>query len=96
MNILDVEIYIKQFIDFFEKNHNDLIDLIGDKLKENFYQKVKEQCIKNYNNGDDVSLTRQQIINIVVNLKQTDESKLTEKIINKIFQNTKYGLIYLN
>lgn len=96
MNILDVEIYIKQFIDFFEKNPNDLIDLIGDKLKENFYQKVKEQCIKNYNNGDDVSLTRQQIINIVVNLKQTDESKLTEKIINKIFQNTKYGLIYLN
>lgn len=96
MNILDVEIYIKQFIDFFEKNPNDLIDLIGDKLKENFYQKVKEQCIKNYNNGDDVSLTRQQIINIVVNLKQTDESKLTEKTINKIFQNTKYGLIYLN
>lgn len=96
MNILDVEIYIKQFIDFFEKNPNDLIELIGDKLKENFYQKVKEQCIKNYNNGDDVSLTRQQIINIVVNLKQTDESKLAEKTINKIFQNTKYGLIYLN
>ena len=96
MNILDVEIYIKQFIDFFEKNPNDLIELIGESLKEEFYSEVREQCTKNYHNGDDVTLTRQQIIDIVVNLKQTDESKLTEKIINKIFQNTKYGLIYLN
>lgn len=96
MNILDVEIYIKQFIDFFEKNPNDLIDLIGDNLKEDFYKKVKEQCFKNYNNGDDVSLTRQQIIDIVVNLKKGNQLESTEEVINKISQKTKFGLIYLN
>ena len=96
MNILDVEIYIKQFIDFFEKNPNDLIDLIGDNLKEDFYKKVKEQCFKNYNNGDDVSLTRQQIIDIVVSLKKGNQLESTEEVINKISQKTKFGLIYLN
>lgn len=96
MNILDVEIYIKQFIDFFEKNPNDLIDLIGDNLKEDFYKKVKEQCFKNYNNGDDVSLTRQQIIDIVVGLKKGNQLESTEEVINKISQKTKFGLIYLN
>ena len=96
MNILDVEIYIKQFIDFFEKNPNDLIDLIGDNLKEDFYKKVKEQSFKNYNNGDDVSLTRQQIIDIVVSLKKGNQLESTEEVINKISQKTKFGLIYLN
>jgi hypothetical protein len=96
MNILDVEIYIKQFIDFFEKNPNDLIDLIGDSLKEEFYSEAKEQSTKNYNDGNDVTLTRQQLIDIVVKLKKTHQNNTSEKVINKIFQNTKYGLIYLN
>jgi len=43
MNI-DVEIYIKNFINFFENNPNELIDLIGNELKEVFYKKVEEQC----------------------------------------------------
>lgn len=96
MNILDVEIYIKQFIDFFEKNPNDLIDLIGDSSKEEFYSEAKEQSTKNYNDGNDVTLTRQQLIDIVVKLKKTHQNNTSEKVINKIFQNTKYGLIYLN
>ena len=96
MNILDVEIYIKQFIDFFEKNPNDLIDLIGESLKEVFYSEVREQCTKNYHNGDDISLTRQQIIDIVVSLKKGNQLESTEEVVNKISQKTKFGLIYLN
>ena len=96
MNILDVEIYIKQFIDFFEKNPNDLIELIGESLKEEFYSEVREQCTKNYHNGDDVTLTRQQIIDIVVGLKKGNQLESTEEVINKISQKTKFGLIYLN
>ena len=37
MKIIDVEIYISQFIDFFEKNPNDLLVLIGEVKKNEFY-----------------------------------------------------------
>ena len=96
MNILDVEIYIKQFIDFFEKNPNDLIELIGESLKEEFYSEVREQCTKSYHNGDDVTLTRQQIIDIVVKIKKVDKKPDTEVVLNGLFENTKFGKISLN
>ena len=96
MNILDVEIYIKQFIDFFEKNPNDLIELIGESLKEEFYSEAKEQCTKNYHNGDDVTLTHQQIIDIVVKIKKVDKKPDTEVVLNGLFENTKFGKISLN
>lgn len=92
MKILDVEIYIKQFVDFFEKNPNDLLDLIGDVLKDEFYKKVKEQSTVNYNDGKDVNLTRQQLIDIVVNLKKN----ISLEKINGIFLKTKFGIISLN
>ena len=41
MGDVDVDIYINQLISFFNKNPNDLIDLIGDLLKESFYKKVR-------------------------------------------------------
>ena len=96
MNILDVEIYIKQFIDFFEKNPNDLIDLIGESLKEELYSEVREQCTKNYHNVDEVTLTRQQIIDIVVKIKKVDKKPDTEVVLNGLFENTKFGKISLN
>ena len=72
MSNIDVDIYVNQLITFFDKNPNDLIDLIGDLLKESFYEKVREQCIKNSEVGDEVSLTQKQIINIVVELKKVN------------------------
>ena len=86
MKIIDVEIYISQFIDFFEKNPNDLLVLIGEVKKNEFYSKVKEQCVQNYKNNDDVTLTRQQIIDIVVDVKTFDG----------LFQKTKFGTFSLN
>ena len=96
MKILDVEIYIKQFVDFFEKNPNDLLDLIGDVLKDEFYKKVKEQSTINYNDGKDVNLTRNQLIDIVVKLKKGAPSSKTEKVLNGLFEETKFGTICLN
>jgi hypothetical protein len=55
---------------------------------------VKEQCQKNVENGDEVSLTRPQILDIVIDLKKDpifDENK-----INAVFEKTKFGLISLN
>jgi len=55
MKNVDVEIYINQFITFFNNNPNDLIELIGDVLKDDFYERVKLQSLDNFNNGEDVS-----------------------------------------
>ena len=71
MKNVDVEIYINQFITFFNNNPNDLIELIGDVLKDDFYDRVKQQSLDNVSNGEDVTLTQKQIISIVVALKKS-------------------------
>ena len=96
MKIIDVEIYISQFIDFFEKNPNDLLVLIGEVKKNEFYSKVKEQCVQNYKNNDDVTLTRQQIIDIVVEIKKDSKTSVNVKPLDGLFQKTKFGTFSLN
>lgn len=94
MNI-DVEIYIKNFINFFEANPNELSDLIGDTLKEVFYDKVKEQCYKNLDSGEEITLTQKQLIDIVVGIKK-NKPDMNILLTNGVFQQTKFGLISLN
>ena len=43
MKNVDAEIYLNQLIAFFEKNPNDLIDLIGELKKTKFYKRIKEK-----------------------------------------------------
>jgi hypothetical protein len=94
MKNVDVEIYLNQLISFFDKNPNDLIDLIGEINKDDFYKKVEQQCYKNFESGDEISLTQKQLIDIVVSIKQVDQTD--EKKILGVFQKTKFGLISLN
>lgn len=94
MKNVDVEIYLSHLISFFDKNPNDLTELIGDVLKETFYEKVKEQCYKNFESGNEITLTQNQLIEIVVSLKKDMKNK--ENIIMGVFQKTKFGLIALN
>ena len=97
MNNLDVEIYMNQFVTFFENNPNDLLELIGDSNRESFYDLVKEQCEKNLGSGDEVSLTQHQIIEIVVKLKKVDlKTHQMVVIVDKVFQSTSFGMIGLN
>ena len=93
MKNIDVDIYVSQLISFFNNNPNDLIDLIGDSLKEAFYSKIKEQCLKNVKDGDEVSLTHKQIIDIVVKVKK---GEVIESKVHSIVQKTKFGNIFLN
>jgi hypothetical protein len=96
MKNLDVDLYITQFRGFFEKNPNELMTLIGDVLVEDFFKRVEEQCYKNLEKGDEVSVTRQQLIDIVVDLKSDESEKDFKNSITKVFEHTKFGDICLN
>jgi hypothetical protein len=94
MKNIDCEIYISQMITFFENNPGDFMDLVGDVQKEDFYKKIREQSLKNLEEGNDYVLTKQQIIDIVVELK-VPELNDRLKIEKHIFK-TKFGDIILN
>ena len=94
MKNVDIDIYMNQFINFFENNPNDLIELSGDSLKETFYDKVRMRCVENLNNGEDVSLTNKQMMEIVLELRH--EETIDEEKIKKLFKSTKYGTFCLN
>lgn len=92
MNI-DVEIYIKNFINFFENNPNDLMELIGVEFKEVFYEKVKELCYKNLESGQDLIPTKSQLIQLVAELKNLQKQEIK---LEGVFFDTGYGLFSLN
>jgi hypothetical protein len=96
MKYIEVDIYMNQLVSFFEKNPNDLISLIGELQKDDFYKKVKETCIKNFKENGEVIPTQKQLIDIVVELKQGPVSTYEIKSINQAFQKTKFGILCLN
>jgi hypothetical protein len=96
MKNVDIEIYLNQVITFFEKNPNDLMDLIGELQKDEFYLKLRQQCEKNVEEGKDITLTKEQMINIVVDLKILDIVDKQEVAVNNVVQKTKFGEIFLN
>ena len=93
---VDVEIYINQFITFFNNNPNDLLELIGDVLKDNFYDRVKQQSLDNIENGEDVSLTQKQIVSIIVDLKQSQNDEVDMDKIKSIIYHTQFAHFSLN
>lgn len=98
MSNVDIEIYLSQLINFFESNPNDLMELIGDIQKEDFYRKLKEKCEQNHKNGEDIVLTKNQIVDIVVDLKMPElQDKVSpKKDIEGVIEKTKFGDIFLN
>lgn len=95
MKNVDVEIYMNQLISFFDNNPNDLISVVGDENKKIFYEKIREQCFKNLENGEDISLTRNQFFKIVQEIKEQDIEQTT-KVFNGVFMKTRFGDISLN
>lgn len=98
MKNIDCEVYISNLISFFENNPNDLLTLIGDLQKEDFYGKLREQCYKNSEKGEDHVVTKKQIVDIIVELKipQLTEELNPKMIVEGIIQKTKWGEIILN
>jgi hypothetical protein len=91
MNV-DVQIYLSNFKSFFNNNPNDLINLIGDGDKDKFFEMVQESVIENHEKGEDLELTKKQLIDIMLILTK---DRVEEKVENFILKGP-YGDIFLN
>lgn len=91
MNV-NVQIYLSNFKSFFNNNPNDLINLIGDGDKDKFFELVQESVIENYEKGEDLELTKKQLIDIMLILTK---DRVEEKVENFILKGP-YGDIFLN
>ena len=92
MNI-DVQIYISQIKTFFDENPNELITLIGNTDPEKFFIEMEKMALINYEKGEDVQLTQNQMLEILVELN-TEERMVIDKFAP--ISETKFGTIYLN
>jgi hypothetical protein len=74
------------------------MDLIGEVQRDEFYEKIRERCEKNVDEDIDYVLTRQQMIEIVLELKAPElHEKLNPKLeVEGFVQKTKWGEIILN
>ena len=96
MSKIDIDIYVSQIIKFFESNPNELMLLIGDIDKELFYEHLKVDILKNDDEKGDPTLTRQQMIDIVVKLHGGDKKEVETTKIDNLFIFTNYGEFCLN
>jgi hypothetical protein len=96
---VDVEIYLSQLFKFFNDNPNDLQTLIPKNQKEEFFKRCREVVMDNLEKGEELSLTRKQLIDICVEINRSLEKKPVEEADFKakgIFQKAPIGLICLN
>jgi hypothetical protein len=82
---VDVEIYMNNIIKFFRENPNDLLNLVPKAKEEEFYSKLREVAFQNYEKGEEVSLTRTQMIEICAQIHGK-----TKKIVEEKKEFTKY------
>ncbi len=94
MNV-DVQIYVSNFVKFFTNNPNELKNLIGVAEPESFFTKVEEVANKNFDKGEDVELTRKQMIGVILELNQMQPKEEVESLVEPYFE-TSYGKIFLN
>ena len=96
MKNVDVEVYLGNLINFFEKNPNDLIDLIGELKKTTFYDKLREKSYENFESGEEYIITQKQLIDIVVGMyDEATQKGQTIEVKVPVIQ-TNYGTIWLN
>jgi len=95
MNNIDIDIYVSQLKNFFTNNPNDLMDLIGDVDSDKFFNMIKDVCIEKNKKNEDITLTKSDIIGIVLKLKNITQD-VSVDLVDRVFENTRYGKIGLN
>lgn len=89
---VEIDIYMNNIIKFFKDNPEELLSLIPKNKEEIFYDKIKELATLNANKGNEVALTKKQLIDVCLEVNNVSK----EQTNNKIFQKTKFGYICLN
>jgi hypothetical protein len=93
---VDVEIYISQFKTFFQENPDDVANLIGKADPDQFFLRVYNQALQNFEKGDDIELTQKQLINIIVELNDKDVQVQDNLEIKIPIMKTQFGDFILN
>jgi hypothetical protein len=91
---VDIEIYVSNIIKFFKDNPKDLTNLVPKGKEEEFYEKIREVAISNYEKEMEASLTQKQMIDICRELNGQTPKEI--EIFDKVFHKTKFGFICLN
>ena len=93
MNV-DVEIYMNNIIKFFKENPNDLLNLVPKTKEEEFYSKLREVANQNYEKGEEVNLTKNQIVVICAEIhsktKKVKEETPKPKTIDEMLNDSRY------
>lgn len=93
---VDVKIYVAGVKKFFNSNEDDLKSLIPLEKKEEFYNEIEKVAQKNYDKGDEITLTQSQYLDICVKLnggpkknkiKHREQIQFIENAFGKIFLN---------
>ena len=98
MNV-DVEIYLSQLLKFFKDNPKDLNNLVPENREKEFFDKCREACYQNHEKGEEISLTKKQMIDICVEINKNEPKEnqaLKVQIAKGLFLKTEFGLICLN
>jgi hypothetical protein len=77
MNV-DIEVYLNGIIKFFKDNPKDLLSLMPKEKEGDFYSMLRKFSCENYDKGEDYVLTRNQILEICVQLN--DPKKMLNPI----------------
>lgn len=78
---VDVEVYLSGIVKFFKDNPKDLLSLVPKDKEQDFYSMIREYSFDNYKKGDDYILTRNQILEICVQLNEKKRLEDTPKVI---------------
>lgn len=92
---VDVDIYINNVRKFFRENPKELLNLIPKDKEPEFYTKIREVSISNYEEKKHAELTQQQLLDICRELNQAS-IRITKKVNNPIIITTPFGEYSLN
>ena len=90
---VDVDIYMNNIQKFFRDNPKDLLNLIPKDREDDFYIKIREIAIENYETKGEVSLTRNQLLEVC---KELNTESVKVKKITSVIVMTPFGGFSLN
>jgi hypothetical protein len=88
---VDEKIYVSNLKKFFSENPKDLTNLIPISMSDEFFNQIEQIAYSNHEEGKEIGLTRQQLIDLCVKLNGNPPKKGDE-----VFVELPYGKFFLN